>query len=62
MLATIFHKIWYFENKMQKNAKMQFFFEQDLCLKIRKNDIFMHIKQLSRNGRVTLSNKAINKH
>ena len=47
---------------MQKNAKMQFFFEQDLCLKIRKNDIFMHIKQLSRNGRVTLSNKAINKH
>ena len=29
MLAIIFHKIWDFEKKILKNAKMSFFFEQD---------------------------------
>ena len=29
MLATIFHKMWHVEIKMQKNAKPSFFFEQD---------------------------------
>ena len=37
MLATIFHKIWYYEMKMQENAKMSFFFEHDLLGNFLKN-------------------------